>query len=613
MSAVLGSDDVVTNQLLQVVYEGAAFCLALTSRFVSDFPAGFDDFNELNRIKTCTIDQQRIRLEQLVLAPLVSAFRSARAKDSAEKAELERARAELEKQLLSSRHDVQSLKPQLREQTVNPENDHRPAKRSGEEVNLDDTTNAALWAQAVAYGYAKKIAEVLPEPSGSLSNALAKEANDLAATYDGEMEGRRPIASLLRRILWVDSAQVFVYKNRSPSISVCRAAVKTAQAVYVYTAIDIKPKNKSLNDACLGQVLGYLYRIARAQPLRNRFTGMVSNVDRSVFVVLERGAFGHFKITHFAPVNWITALLHLRQLISDAREQPPDPGFSEDLGAMLNYLATTRRSTVGEFCDAGWRAAPHCELSLRSEIEILKKISPNAPPSLPQLVYYAKHHQEYRMLPVGAPANPVELKRRPFLARSVLQDVLQALEWLHKHVIVHRDVQWSNIVVVNECHGVLVDFRSAIELRAIELRAGDEKVPYQGGVLCCPPRLLCNVEHLYLPARADDYHAFVLLVNAMMLPTAFPDVVACRVIDLDTDEHDRLVRFWDDLKACHVWGQFVTAAEDEDVGKLRVLINLCAAPEYWTKGNLSVAAPVDNAVVIEPVVAGVQRMALCDG
>ncbi|KAA8896356.1 hypothetical protein FN846DRAFT_755887, partial [Sphaerosporella brunnea] len=101
---------------------------------------------------------------------------------------------------------------------------------------------------------------------------------------------------------------------------------------------------------------------------------------------------------------------------------------------------------------------------LQSEIDILQKIGHNAPPSLPQLVYYTKDHLEYGMLPVGAPANPADLTRPPFLARRVLQDALQALEWLHEHKIVHRDVRWDNIVVVNQCRGVLVGLGSAIEV-----------------------------------------------------------------------------------------------------------------------------------------------------
>ncbi|KAA8903377.1 hypothetical protein FN846DRAFT_891144 [Sphaerosporella brunnea] len=672
MSAVLGSDDVVTNELLNVVYEA------------------YDDFKELN-MKICPIDKQRSRLEQLVLAPIVAAFRNARAKDRAAfdkiavekseerssfemaKAELEKqiliskaefekerssfkmAKAELETKLLISRNEAQDLKVRLREQTVKLENHYRPADRTGEEVNFvpDYTTKAALWTRAVADGHANEIADVLEAPSESLSKALTKEANELAATYDGEMEGYQPICRLLSKILPKDRAQVFdthagrfLHKDRSPDICVCSPAINVAHAAYVCTVLEMKPKYTLLDNASLGQLLGYMYNVARAQTRRKRFTGMVSNVDCSIFVVLERAPFGQFKITHFAPVDWTTALRHLRLLIDDELEQPLKPGFSKELGRIVNHLGMTRTSTVGQFqmprplAVRKWRwmlpatpngtytdragglitticvkrAAPGCPLTLRSEIAILDKIGHNSPPSLPQLVYYTKDYLEYGMLPVGVPANPAELHRAPLLARCVLEDVLQALEWLHEQNIVHRDVRWDNIVVVNECHGVLVDLGSAIEIRA-----GDQNVVYQGGFLCCPPRLLRNGEKPYLPAPADDYHAFILLVNAVLFPTSFRHFVSCKVMDLDTDEHDRIVRLWKDLSSCDVWSPFVTAAENEDVGKLRGLSNFIktlrgpGVPDYArSNSSASVQAPADDGEVSEPVVAGVQRMALCD-
>ncbi|KAA8914412.1 hypothetical protein FN846DRAFT_886027 [Sphaerosporella brunnea] len=383
---------------------------------------------------------EKSELEKQLLSSS-AAFEKERTHFESAKAKLADEKSELEKKLLSSKHYIQSLKPHLLEQSVKLENYYRP---SGEAVNFgqsllwhltepDYTTKAALWTQAVADGDANKIAEVLQAPSDSLSKALLKEANEPAATYDGEMEGYRPIVSLLSKILSNDRAQVFdthagrfLDKDRSPDISICSPAIKTAHAAYVCTVVEMKPKDKPLDNACRGQLLGYMHHTARAQPLRSRFTGMVSNVDCSVFVVLECESFGQFKITHFAPVNWTTALLHPRRLVHDEREQPLKPGFSKELDRILNHLGMTRTSTVGEFrmprplglrkwrwmlpaapdgtytdragCPITTicvkRAALRCPQKLRSEIDILDiiGIGHDAPLSLPQLVYHTKDY-----------------------------------------------------------------------------------------------------------------------------------------------------------------------------------------------------------------------------
>ena len=37
----------------------------------------------------------------------------------------------------------------------------------------------------------------------------------------------------------------------------------------------------------------------------------------------------------------------------------------------------------------------------------------------------------------------------------------------------------------------------------------------RGGNICCPLRLLDNIEQLYTPKKADDYHSYFLLVNEL--------------------------------------------------------------------------------------------------
>ncbi|KAA8914004.1 hypothetical protein FN846DRAFT_902461 [Sphaerosporella brunnea] len=75
----------------------------------------------------------------------------------------------------------------------------------------------------------------------------------------------------------------------------------------------------------------------------------------------------------------------------------------------------------------------------------------------------------------------------------------------------------------------------------------------------------------------------------------------CLGMDLEADEHDRIVRLWKDFIACDVWGSFVAAAENEDVAKMCGLSNLIKTlhgpgvpGSARSKSSGSVQAPADN-------------------
>lgn len=73
---------------------------------------------------------------------------------------------------------------------------------------------------------------------------------------------------------------------------------------------------------------------------------------------------------------------------------------------------------------------------------------------------------------------------------KVLFDVLDTLKWLYSHHITHRDVRLDNIVW-NVDHAVLIDLGST------------NVVNFNGGYLCCSPRLLGSLECVYTPTAAD--------------------------------------------------------------------------------------------------------------
>ena len=94
------------------------------------------------------------------------------------------------------------------------------------------------------------------------------------------------------------------------------------------------------------------------------------------------------------------------------------------------------------------------------------------------------------MLPVGEPATPALVNNNQTLARNVFRMIISAISWLHERNV-HRDIRWDNIILHNNS-AVLIDFGTAIDIRK---KTGD--VPYEGGYICGPPRLLSDLDALY--------------------------------------------------------------------------------------------------------------------
>ncbi|KAA8894079.1 hypothetical protein FN846DRAFT_913285 [Sphaerosporella brunnea] len=462
---------------------------------------------------------------------------------------------------------------------------------------LDVKSRTEFWTEQVAKGVIEDTARPL-NVRGVLSVACTKMAKRIADSEDivAEEDSYAPIKNLLTKALGKTSMVFDTHNNdylnkKKPDLTVSLPVIKSPHAAYVRTLVDMKARNVKLDNDGRGHVLGYLYNVAKVQTSRTRFTGLLSNIDENIFIVVVRSDTGRFRAWCHAPVSFEQAMAHIKDIANDPLETPFNPKFSWELGNIRQHLGTTPQSVVAEFAlpspDAvrsqkwKWANAVTGEPSgtvcvkrvskaandFAKEIKMLQKIAEQGGHErLPQLVFHQSDNREYGMLPVGCPIIPAVFNRNPTLARAVLSDVWDALGWLHGHGIVHRDVRWDNIVTHND-RGVLIDIGSAIE--------------------ATKPSPAMN--EAYYATPADDHHAFILLVNTLMFPQCVYQFNSGNVAHKNSTENKALRKLWKALRDSDCWGPYVTAAEGGDKKKLRKLIELILTVDASMQDLLSSA------------------------
>ncbi|KAF8442552.1 hypothetical protein BGX38DRAFT_1202355 [Terfezia claveryi] len=439
----------------------------------------------------------------------------------------------------------------------------------------------------------------------------------------------------------------------SPDITIqrntCSADRFNAAAVIDLKGVAGSAKLESPSN--LGQIFDYLMELVACQPGRRVFLGMLTDLRDGIIIKYTIGATrgqhrrrsqdpssytGH--LIQYRKTSLDVALRHLFAELTDETANPPHLPFTSGAGELVHVLQRHSNAVVAVYRHKGInrivKAAPKSESggAISSEIAFLRRLQgPSKPKSIPELVYvHDPPHPalpEFGITPAGQPIH-LELFKTPGEFRASLEDILDALRWVHEHGLVHRDVRSDNIVVFrgwtdNTGHpgqsrfrGLLIDFDRATEI--------GKECQYEGGYISCPMELLEKARDiftgssvsrypgnsadfimensidmdmqglhgmveeasgqpelglstlLYRPRKAHDYLAFVLLVNTLIFPFALRWYSYNRVVKANSEEHKRLVRLWDGLKQSHAWSGMVSLAESEekDITRWRKLLEL---------------------------------------
>ena len=207
----------------------------------------------------------------------------------------------------------------------------------------------------------------------------------------------------------------------------------------------------------------------------------------------------------------------------------------------------------------------HGDTSVANEIKILRKIRDIACSNLPELVWAPDGGKELGIVPVG---HPIDFRQVASVSRKIVEGVVDGLEHLHAHGIVHRDIRPSNLVLDHKNNVVIIDYETSVIL------THDTTADYLGGFICWPKRLLeYNTAH-YIPDPTDDLFACILVVLHLLFPSWFDafrasSIRISRVGQTHNVETKRLLGLWKDIEHSAVWGPFAKAAKDRDYTVLK--------------------------------------------
>lgn len=401
-----------------------------------------------------------------------------------------------------------------------------------------------------------------------------------------------------------DSHLIEVIGRLKPDMSIVTCSRSSPTVSAMIAAVELKAGNLDKNS--FGQLYDYLKGIKAAQPNRRIIIGLLSNLKDNHFLVLECPQSSPTRCIHYQSVSLAVALTYLRDVvIPDGIYHPPSSVFTADLGRMDRHLGNPAFSIVGvfpvpptiatpEFAEGRWvdpeivpygkvqmvvkRTTPgvhgvgiqsRAPRTVKNEIQILLKIREHAQATnitlttMPRILYHNNTFDEFGILPRGT---PVHASDNGMNWGKVISDVLDALAWLHSYKIVHRDVRMDNIIWDVD-HAVLIDFGAAVDLP----RHRGTPVCYIGGYLCCPPRIIGNIDISYHPEPADDCFSVVLLVNTVLFPARWQSFRSVELEKPGSPETYRLAAFWEKMKSSPVWGQYWLAAMEANYDQLKMM------------------------------------------
>lgn len=210
-----------------------------------------------------------------------------------------------------------------------------------------------------------------------------------------------------------------------------------------------------------------------------------------------------------------------------------------------------------------------------AEIQFLKDFRHSPCAHLPEVVWVADSCEGFAMVPCGKPITGLEPAS---VQRSIISGVLDGLKFLHGLFIIHRDVRISNLVINPQNQEVvIVDYETATKTTVgaqdqmhVDGEGGNVDMEYyKGGLICCPQRILSDLDQLYVPRFADDLHAVIIVALTLLFYRHF-QLFADEMIGVkDSREAQAMIQLWKDLEESAYWSPFLKLADERAYGDLK--------------------------------------------
>ncbi|KAF8538768.1 kinase-like domain-containing protein [Trichophaea hybrida] len=406
---------------------------------------------------------------------------------------------------------------------------------------------------------------------------------------DEEREIYDPVQEILHNYLQSQGIDVMATYNRhylnhyAPDISFLLPGLAGhALAECMFGVMELKYcKDEDLGkDANLGQLYDYLLKLRKHQPYRSHFFGILSNIRENIVICVETAA--QPIVRKYNSVSWENITRFLIHNI--ASHKPRELSFSLDTSHLGRVLSVSRRSCVAVFKRSGYTSSDMAvkgaygshQANIQHELVTLRKLGSHSHENLPQLVYSGPEDKEFGITPVGEPFGMHRFATAERL-RGALKGIINGLEFLHSHGIVHRDIRRDNIITKHHT-AVIIDFDHSIVLSTL---SPSEQVLYEGGYICSPHEvLLASDPHStkYTPKRFHDLTAFIMLLVDLLFPLKVKSFRSYMVLEANSKEREGLLQFWDEMDGSNIWAPFVRAAKSDDYDTLVKLLELVVWP-----------------------------------
>jgi serine/threonine protein kinase len=405
--------------------------------------------------------------------------------------------------------------------------------------------------------------------------------------YENEIDMYEPVRKVIQTTLYSGKNSIHIIDTHTRSeFAVDLTAAPFADGRLPYTQrywVELKLRGSSLTSSNVrGQVLDYLRNSFEYQPWRPDVIGILSDLVET-WVFIGKRNHKDFDVTFASTPSLADAILyadeHTKHL--EVKLPAPDPRFEgvvEVLSATQDHYLFTAdtKGPQNQKHRVVVKAAKDSVRDVKNEINILKQLA-GKHKNVANFFWSAADFTQFAITPVG---RNITTKEPASVSRSLISGLLDGLEWLHDHHIIHRDIRLSNVIINNGNQAVIIDFQTAIDLRLAE------DIIYLGGRICWPRHLLASKDKnkRYRPAKTDDLHAVILFTMHLLFPSQFDAFNVQRIMEHDpqnppTMETKALLRLWESIAGSSSLSRFVTAAENCCYEDLREMTSLFFSPE----------------------------------